>query len=190
MKDNYLFSFQAFVSELREDPEKKEIVEEYEKFYGPMPSEFKETDIYKQYVGKFTHPEHFELVMPDDLQFDFDWELLEQLTAASFSSDYWLEMSDDDTSRYQLYISVKSGGKQIVKRVEELWSFQIHRLFEIYIDEQIKLFALITEEEERDDVIAEQKIRLKKYRLKIAGLSEDDVFFTGLDKKLETITHP
>ena len=154
MKDKYLFSFQKLVNELRENPEKKEIVEEYEKFYGPMPSEFKETDIYKQYVGKFTRPEHFELVTPDDLQFDFDWELLEQLTAASFSSDYWFEMSED-TASYQLYISVKSDEKRIVKRVDELWSFQIHRLFEIYIDEQIKLFALMTEEEERDAVIDE-----------------------------------
>ena len=125
--------------------------------------------------------------MPDELEFDYDWELLEQLTAASFSSDYWLELSEDNTS-YQLFISVKSGGKQVVKKVEELWSFQISRLFEIYIDEHIKLFSLMGDEDECEAIHAEQKTRIEKYRLQTAGLTDDDHFFTGLDKKLGEIT--
>lgn len=188
MKDKYLFSFQAFVSELRANPEKKEIVEDYEKIFGPMPDDFKETDIYKQYVGKFTPSKQFKLITPDDLESDFDWELLEQLTAASFSSEYWLKLSEDSTSMYQLNISVRSGGKQIVKKVGVLWSFQILRLFEIYIDEQIKLFSLMDDEDEREAVHAEQEARIKKYRLEVAGLSDDDNFYTKLDKKLEDIT--
>ena len=187
MKNSFLFSFQEFVNELRDNPKKKEIVEDYEKIYGPMPDDFKKTDIYKQYVSKFTPSKQFKLITPDELEFDFDWELLEQLTAASFSSDYWLELSEDTTS-YQLYISVKSGGKQVVKRVEELWSFQISRLFEIYIDEQIKLFSLMDDEDEREAIHAEQKTRIKKHNLITTGLTDDDLFFTGLDKKLESIT--
>lgn len=187
MKDKYLFSFQEFIHKLRNNPDKKEIIEDYEKIFGPMPDDFKETDIYKQYVSKFTPSKQFKLIVPDELEFDFDWELFEQLTATSFSSDYWFELSEDATS-YQLYISVKSGGKQIVKRVDELWSFQIHRLFEIYIDEQIKLFSLMDDKEEQEAVQDEQKTRIKKYQLKIDGLTDGDHFFTGLDKKLGEIT--
>lgn len=188
MKNTFLFSFQVFVNELRDNPEKKEIIEDYEKIYGSMPSDFKETDIYKQYVSKFKLSEQFKLIIPDELEFDFDWELLEQLTAASFSSDYWLILSED-ASMYQLYISVKSGGQQIVKRVGGLWSFQIYRLFEIYIEEQIKLFSLMDEEDEREAIYAEQDTRFRKYRLKISGLMDGDQFFTELDKKLGTITN-
>lgn len=186
MRNTYLFSFPEFVNELREDPEKKEFIEEYEKAYGPMPSDFKETDIYKQYVSRFEHPKNFQLITPDELEFDFDWELLEQLTAASFSSDYWLELDVDSSSMYQLYISVKSGGNQVVKKIGVLWSFQIYRLFEIYIEEQIKLFSLM--DEEKEAILAEQKARIKKYRLKTAGLTDEDHFFTGLDQKLDDIT--
>jgi len=31
-----LFNFQAFVDELREKEDKKEVVEKYEKFFGPI----------------------------------------------------------------------------------------------------------------------------------------------------------
>lgn len=187
MKKTYLFSFEGFINEQRFNPEKKEHIEDYEKIYGPMPNDFKETDIYKQYVSKFKPLKRFKLIVPDELESDFDWELLEQLAAASFSSDYWLELSEDNTS-YQLFLSVKSGGKQVVKKVEELWSFQINRLFEIYINEQINLFALMDDEDESDAVHAEQETKIKKYSLQTAGLTDDDHFFTGLDEKLGEIT--
>ena len=187
MKKTYLFSFEGYLNELRLNPEKKERIEKFEEIHGPIPDDFKETNIYKQYLSKFKPSKQFKLIVPEDLEFDYDWELLEQLAAASFSSDYWFELSEDSTS-YQLYISVKSGGKQLVKRIEELWSFQISRLFEIYIDEQINMFALMDDEDENEAILAEQKTRIKKYNLKTAGLTDDDHFFTGLDKKLEEIT--
>ena len=166
MKNTYLFSFREFVDELRENPDKKEIIENYEKCYGPMPSNFKETNIYKKYVGKFTPLKLFKLITPSELELDFDWELLEQLIAASFSSDYRFEPSEEAPSMYHLYITVESGGSKVVKKIGELWSFQIYRLFEIYIEEQIALFNLIDEEDEDEPIFAEQKARLRKYRLK------------------------
>ena len=191
MTKEFLFSFKEFVDELRDKSEKNEIIENYEAIYGPLPSDFKETDIYKQYVSKFIVPKQFKLIVPSEIEHDFDWVLLEQLTAASFSSEYWLEPSDDPSSTYNLYISVSSGGKKIVKKIEDLWSFQILRLFEIYIDEQIKLFTLMADkdedESEHEAVSAEQQARLKKYRLLATGLSDEENFFTKLDKELEAI---
>lgn len=191
MMNKFLFSFQEFIDECRENSDKSEIIKNYEAIFGPMPSDFKQTDIYKQYVSKFTVPKHFKLIVPSELMHDFDWKLLEQLTAASFSSEYRFVPSDDISSTYQLYISVTSGGKKVVKKIEELWSFQILRLFEIYIEEQIKLFTLMSDKDEDDSeheaISAEQKARLKKYRLLTEGLTENEEFFTNLDKKLEAI---
>jgi hypothetical protein len=189
MKNTYLFSFQEFVNELRENPDKKEMIEDYERGYGPMPSDFKETDIYKKYVGEFTPSKQFKLIAPSELEFDFDWELLEQLIAASFSSDYRFEPSEVVPFMYHLYIFVNSGGSRVVKKIGELWSFQIYRLFEIYIEEQINLFTLIDEEDEKDAVFAEQKARLRKYRLLTSALTENDNFFTGLDNQWKAIAN-
>lgn len=189
MEETYLFSFLHFVNKMREYPDKKNIIEEYENYYGPMPADFRETDIYKKYVSKFTLPEGFRLITPDELALDFDWELLEQLIAASLSSDYWYELSEDTTS-YQLNVSVAHNGVKVVKKIKELWAFQILKLYKIYIEEQIKLFTLMAEDDEEYEAIAaEQKTRIKKYNLKTSGLKNSNDFFNELNQKLETIAN-
>jgi hypothetical protein len=68
-----------------------------------------------------------------------------------------------------LYIAVKSWDQSIVKTVSELWSFQILRLYEIYIEEQMNLQILMNEEEsedwewEKEALISERQVRLKKW---------------------------
>ena len=44
------------------------------------------------------------------------------------------------------------------------------------------------DKDEREAIHDEQKTRIKKYRLKTAGLTDDDHFFAELDEKLEAIT--
>jgi hypothetical protein len=65
-----------------------------------------------------------------------------------------------------LYIAVKSWDQSIVKTVSELWSFQILRLYEIYIEEQMNLQILMNDKEEwweRDALISERQVRVKKW---------------------------
>lgn len=80
-----LFDFQAFIEELREKPEKKQIVEKYEKLFGPIQGEIKDQIRYKEYLSKFLPMEY---KAPEELKNDFDWDLLQQLVVGSFSSDY------------------------------------------------------------------------------------------------------
>jgi hypothetical protein len=61
-----------------------------------------------------------------------------------------------------LYIAVKSGDQSIVKKVSELWSFQIQRLYEIYIEEQLNLEILRQDSEEKTPIESERLMRQKR----------------------------
>ena len=110
---------------------------------------------------------------PEDLDYDFDWDVLQKLVIGSFSSDYELKQQDKD-EWFELYIAVKSWDQSIVKTVSELWSFQILRLYEIYIEEQMNLQILMNEEEEdweKEALISERQVRLKKWNAVIDTLN-------------------
>ena len=159
-----LFDFPAFIEELREKEDKKEIVEKYEKHFWKIQWDIKDQIWYTDYLSKFpTQP----FLTPEDLEDDFDWDILEKLVIGSFSSDYELKQDEKDGD-WELYIAVKSWDQSIVKTVSELWSFQILRLYEIYIEEQMNLQILMDEENEDGDsekeaLISERQVRLKKW---------------------------
>lgn len=155
-----LFNFQSFIDEMREKEDKKEIIEKYESLYGPIQWDIEDQLWYKEYLTKF---EFVPFLTPDELGDDFDWNLLEKLVSGSFSSDYELKL-DNEKGDYELYIAVKSGDQSVVKTVSELWSFQMLRLYEIYMEEQMNLQILKKEDESEQGAIdAEREMRLKKW---------------------------
>jgi len=159
-----LFDFPAFIEELREKEDKKEIVEKYEKLFWKIQWDIKDQVWYTDYLSKFPTQSY---ITPEDLEDDFDWDVLEKLVIGSFSSDYELKQEGKD-GNWELYIAVKSWDQSIVKTVSELWSFQILRLYEIYIEEQMNLQILMNEEDEngeseKDALISEREVRLKKW---------------------------
>jgi tRNA A37 N6-isopentenylltransferase MiaA len=102
-----------------------------------------------------------KFLIPDELEKDFDWDLLQQLVLGSFSSDYELKTEKDQNP--ELYIAVKSGDQSVVKKVSELRSFQIQRLYEIYVEEQLNLQILKNEDENEKNAIEQERImRLKR----------------------------
>lgn len=159
-----LFDFPAFIEELREKEDKKEIVEKYEKFFWKIQWDIKDQIWYTDYLSQFK-PQSY--LTPEDLEDDFDWDMLQKLVIGSFSSDYELKQDGKDWG-WELYIAVKSWDQSIVKTVSELWSFQILRLYEIYIEEQMNLQILMNEENEeweseKEALISERQVRLKKW---------------------------
>ena len=159
-----LFDFPAFIEELREKEDKKEIVEKYEKYFWKIQWDIKDQIRYKDYLAQFPVQSY---LTPEDLEDDFDRDILEKLVIGSFSSDY--ELKQEDKEWWELYIAVKSWDQSIVKTVSELWSFQILRLYEIYIEEQMNLQILMNEDEsedgewEKEALISERQVRLKKW---------------------------
>ena len=145
--NRYLFSFQNFIEELRSNKEKKKSVEDYEKYVlkdKKIEGDVKDQKWYKEYLSKFVPVPKYHV--PEELEDDFDWDLLFQLIAGSFSSEYrWAYNNDKSAVQAvlpELIVTVTSGGQKIEKRISELWSFQIIRLFEIYCEELMQLTVI------------------------------------------------
>lgn len=167
-----LFDFLAFVEELREKAEKKQIIEKYEKLCWPISGTIQDQVRYTEYLSKF---EPTEYNIPEELKNDFDRDLLQQLVIWSFSSDYEIKKEEWKKAK-ELYIAVKSGDQSVVKTVSELWSFQVLRLYEIYIEEQINLHALMLEEEtEKIAIEQEREIRIKRRKAVLETMDRDEL---------------
>ena len=138
----FLFNFESFIEKQRGD-KKKKTIQKYEKIVlkgKTITGSIKRQKWYRDYLSKFKPIPKYRI--PDDLKNDFDWDLLFRLVAGSFSSTYRLSNTtkiDANTEIPDLIITVSNKDQRIEKAISELWSFQIHRLFEIYINEQIEL---------------------------------------------------
>ncbi len=169
---NMLFDFQAFIDELREKPEKKQIVEKYESVIGAIDGDIKDQERYEEYVSKFSV---IPFNLPEELKEDFDRELLQQLVVSSFSSDYELKKEEGKEEK-ELYIAVKSWDQSVVKTVSELRSFQILRLYEIYIEEQMNLHALKKEDESEQAAIDnEREAKITRRNAILNTLDKDEI---------------
>jgi hypothetical protein len=154
-----LFDFQAFIEELKEKEDKKQIVEKYEALFGEIKGGIRDQPRFTEYLTKFSFQPY---LTPEELEEDFERDLLQKLVLGSFSSDYELK-HDEKKKGFDLFIAVKSGDQSVVKTVSELRSFQILRLYEIYIEEQINLHILMHEdEEEKKALTSEREMRVKK----------------------------
>ena len=169
-----LFNFQAFIAELREKAEKKEIIEKYEKRFWPIQWDIKDQLWYREYLINFSNQ---SFRVPDELKDEFDWKLLLQLVAGSFSSECLFEKDPwNPDSERELTISVKSGEQSVVKKVSELRSFQVLRLYEIYIEEEMNLHILIKEEEkEAEAILGQRHLRLERWKLMLESLDRGEL---------------
>lgn len=169
MEKHYLFDFLAFIEELRQDESDREIVEKYEKIVlkgEKIKGDIKDQKWYKEYLSKFNRVPNYK--KPESFEDEFDWELLFQLIAGSLCSDYWLEYPDiSRLSEPELVVKVTQGNETNEKKISELWSFQILRLFEIYILEQIRIETTNAEEDTTEEDIKflnkERNKNLRKY---------------------------
>ena len=88
-----LFDFPAFIDELREKEDKKEIIEKYEKYFWKIQWDIKDQIWYTDYLKEFPFQSY---LTPEDLDDDFDWDILQKLVIGSFSSDYELKQDDKE----------------------------------------------------------------------------------------------
>lgn len=191
-----LFDFQKFIADLRVNEEKKEVVEKFEKYFGPVTGEIRDQNWYKAYVHKFKSVDYR---VPDELKDDFDRVLLMELVASSFSSDGLVDTDAqkdvkegedaNDTEANMLpefVISVQSGDQVVVKKVSELRGFQILRLYEIYIEEQMNLQILIAEDDEQKEKEEEKNEKNAIMAQREAREHRRSIVLDNLDKHILT----
>ncbi|MEY4936165.1 MAG: hypothetical protein RIS64_2524 [Bacteroidota bacterium] len=155
-----MFDFQAYIATLREQPEKKGIVEKYEKHFGAIEGDIKDQYWYKSYLFNF---DYVSYAVPTYLQDEFDWEALLKLVAGSFSTRSMLKF---EATVPTFNIEVHSNESSIDKNIGELMSFQLIRLFEIYIEEAMNLQTFIeTDEMERAAITRYRTIKINEWNL-------------------------
>jgi len=153
----FLFDLQAYIEEMRENPDKKEIVEQYENIVETLEGkEIQDLRFYQEYYSKI---KAIPYNVPEELIEEFDWDLLAKLVIGSFSSDYSFESNENEKPVPEFLITVSSGKQTVSKTISELWSFQILRLYEIYLEEALKL-QTVKEEDELNSIAKERKLRI------------------------------
>ena len=169
------FSFKRFVRLLRKS-DKHKIVEDFEEVYGSIEGKrYEELPFYEEYVSKFKDDAAIlkRLMVPEVWPTDFDYKLLCMLVAASFSSSYDFEY-DEDSDKVRLLIMVARNGKFIWMYLDELWSFQIHRLFNIYFEEQLQLATLMSNSLSNEKAIEKKR----ETHLMVYDMKYEDVKWT------------
>ncbi len=151
------FDFDEYVEEAESSPERKDVIERYMKKYKiKKNSYFEEHPIYVDYLSKFNM--EWDVVTPEEtvLFSSEDWNLLSRLIFASDATSYSLILDDDwkrkPTERVKVHISIKVSyqGQETTKMLDELWSFQIMRLFRSYIDQQINYLMSLVDDDEKE----------------------------------------
>lgn len=164
------------------------------KFVGKYTA-IEELPFYKDYLSQFIT--NFDLVIPVDVEMSAqDCDFLMRLVMGSISSSYYLELDEEwkshplDNIKVHLRILTDSDGVSRTKLIDELCTFQIERLFGIYLDEQIELQIRNNEEQKKrfqigpvidfDDDINVKYIReekLREYEIKVGQIkAEADLY--------------
>jgi len=182
MDNHYLFSYESFFNDMKNgDASIKycETASKYEDTFGCQDGlTIQDQSFYKDYLSQFRDEDApFQFMYPEALEGDFDWSLLYKFIFGSFSSAYSFVL-----------ITVHFEGKEVTKTLDELWSFQILRLYEIYTNEQMDL-AILREEEEDEKVVMEKerKQRLLTYKKKVSSLLKEVKSRLILKRLLSTI---
>ena len=151
-----LVTYDNISKKLHNNPEKEERVKKYEEKYEiGKGSIIEDHPFYKDYLSRFNLDPRFELITPDGVVMSpQEWDLLARLVYGSFSSSYSFILDEEwkrnptDKIRVHLSISVESGGAYTSKKLDELFTLQIERLFEIYVNEQIDLVVIYDDDDD------------------------------------------
>lgn len=167
-----MFDYQCFLDELRqsEKHEKQKVVLQRDQ-WSLSSSIIEDEPYFQDYLRNF---KVIPFQTPAELEQDFDWNLLLILCAGSFSSDYFFQFTDD-SELPELNITVISGNDEVTKTVSELWSFQIFRLFEIFLEEQINLHSLLQDKVEAISIQSERKMKIESYKRKLYDLKLEQI---------------
>ena len=100
---------------------------------------------------------------------DFDRNLLQKLILGSMSTNYELT-NNPETNIPDLLITISDENQSITKNLADLWSFQILRLYEIYVEDHMSTQTMFAEEQQAikngetqtNAIQAERDTRLRK----------------------------
>ncbi len=152
------FDFKEFLQE--PDKELSETMVQYEKYTGIDLTKvdwIESLPFYRDYLAHFD-TDDLQIKGPGFFEYEFDYDLLFRLIAGSFSSGWNFEYHDGSLPR--LAIRVSANNKEVNKYLDDLWGFQIARMYEIYIKEQLNLEVVMYENVRERDIVVDQRRRV------------------------------
>lgn len=173
-KQYELFNFQGIIAELKENHDGEE---NWEKFIEGMDEDsvIEDMPFYKDYLSKFDVERPFDgynlAALEEEKLSKDDLFLLFRLIISSFSSSYEI-LYDKESNSIDFAISVKAGEQTITKTISELWAFQIIRMFEIYVNEQINLSIEDYDPDEMEEFEDQRKLRLMVFEKNLRRLRD------------------
>ncbi|MCX6305387.1 MAG: hypothetical protein NT040_10485 [Bacteroidetes bacterium] len=175
----YLFELPKFLKGLKQSDTKKNLATRYESLVQPFKKIRQYTDFpfYKPYIARFdTVPYH----VPGYCSDSFDWELLFRLANASLANSIDFEWNPEK-GLPELLIMVPSANGEgeavtITKKVSDLFTFQILRLFEIYTEEMMQYEIFTSElDSEEGALTLEKMVQLKKNKALVLKIKKAKV---------------
>lgn len=133
------YSFSRHMEELAADPKTIGLVIQYYNAFGhDVADDLENQPFYKDYVGCFS-PVGPRLRVPKGAEDAYDWDLVCQFVAASFSTRAKLEHNPDNRSQIQMAISVEQDCEETTRYLHTLSFDSVKSTFEIYVMEQMQL---------------------------------------------------
>lgn|GEM_PF-3529886 len=195
----YKFNFDTFVRYALKSNDKKDIIVNYGNAYESLEDTLLEdTSFYKDYLSRFD-TSNLNVIVPEGLEDSFDYDLFVRLVAASISSEYTLSLDESwkenpnmsaDSPLTNISIYVVIDKSRIHKDLKELCSFQIYRMYEIYLLEQIQHalnlaeYKLLECEDDEDDepfyVETERLLRIKRFSERKSLLMKEAEWFHSI----------
>jgi len=199
MKTYNFFNFQDIISTLRKsDVKNKEVLMPFEAYYGPISEDgtLEEMPFYKDYLAAFDIEGELagftlrrDFIPPsvhqalekiggikclDPKPSTDDFELMQRLVVGSLSVGYALVRDNDSPSVYRFVIQAEGRQNSATRGLERVTEEQFKRMFRIFIEEQIRISVILTDENdpERDDVWRERANRLVLFQQKAQLLRE------------------
>lgn len=145
-------------------PETKKFHQIYEEIMDNDIS-IEDLPFYKNYLGKFDLKDSFgdfRLLLPAsccELMNDADFDLLQRFIYGSFSNTYRF-IVDETAKTFELSIRVDSRMKHLTVSLHCLSSYQVIRLFKIYLKEQLNWECNIASVENKNEIEKERERQL------------------------------
>ena len=202
-KEYTLFDFPSIISGMRKDEKKRtETLLPYENLYGPLTeaTQLEETPFFQEYLSLFNPDRELEglTLWTEDEDYEGgkkpvfngpepsvdDYKMLQLLIIGSFSNRYSI-IPGPQPATYRLgFQTMKS---PLIYAVDQLFNFQIKRLYPAYLAEQMRLAVLLSSDE-RDQVWQQRTERLSLFQEKVGklrGMMEGKCRINCLSLRLE-----
>jgi len=154
-----LFDFKSFVNVLRNDLERRIIIDEYEKYVEPLDGieDVRDTIFYQNFLSKFYLPkDKIALKLSDSREYNIDKDLLSRLIIGSFTDDFSLRITQgygEDSTKLEMIIELDleydpQKEDRVGKRLDTLSDYALLHRFVVYIARQLELAVLWEKEGE------------------------------------------